>query len=433
MKNNRRPIGVDLFSGAGGLSLGFEQAGFDILAAVEIDPIHCATHEFNFPFWDVICRSIENIKAKDIRSLSKIGSQEIDVVFGGPPCQGFSMIGKRELNDSRNLLIGHFLRVVLELKPKYFVMENVSGITIGEHKKLLLEIISEFKRNGYDIAEPYRVLNALNYGVPQNRKRLFLIGGQKGRILPDYPKPFTSPPSQMLKNYLNLPLGPTVQDAINDLPDVGKFPELFEKDSVKAKYGKASEYAKILRGIIESPDDYSYGREYNQSLLTSSALTVHTRKSIERFSKTKIGSTEPISRFYRLDPNGTCNTLRAGTASNRGAFTSPRPLHPYQPRCITVREAARLHSYPDWFRFHVTKWHGFRQIGNSVPPMLGKSVAKEIFNVLGNKISKPSGKRILGDEKLLTLVMTQAAKRYGVNPQVIEPRTRREEKDLIYA
>ncbi len=88
-----------------------------------------------------------------------------------------------------------------------------------------------------------------------------------------------------------------------------------------------------------------------------------------RFLATKHGDTEPISRFHKLDPKGVCNTIRAGTASDRGAFTSPRPIHPFSPRCITVREAARLHSYPDWFRFHVTKWHGFRQIGNSVPPL----------------------------------------------------------------
>jgi len=433
MKNNYRPIGVDLFAGAGGLSLGFEQAGFDILAAVEIDPIHCATHEYNFPFWNVICRSVENIKARDIRSLSKIGNQDIDVVFGGPPCQGFSMIGKRELNDSRNMLIGHFLRIVLELKPKYFVMENVSGITIGDHKKLLSKIITDFKLNGYSVVEPYRVLNASNYGVPQNRKRLFLMGAKNGMPLPKYPEPITTPPFQTLKNYLNLPISPTVKEAIGDLPDVRKFSELYEQDFVKAKYGKPSEYAKILRGIIEPSDDYSYKREYNQSLLTSSTLTVHTRESIKRFSKTKGGSTEPISRFYRLEENGISNTLRAGTASNRGAFTSPRPIHPYQPRCITVREAARLHSYPDWFRFHATKWHGFRQIGNSVPPLFGRSVAKEIIKALGIEVTKPKDKKFLGDERLLSLVMTQAAQKYDVNPRVIEPRTRNESRELVYA
>jgi DNA (cytosine-5)-methyltransferase 1 len=433
MNTHDRPIGVDLFSGAGGLTLGFEQAGFDVLAAVEIDPIHCATHEFNFPFWNVICRSVENITGKEIRSKSEIGNREIDVVFGGPPCQGFSMIGKRELNDSRNLLISHFLRLVLELKPKYFVMENVAGITIGDHKKLLSKIIREFKQSGYNVLEPYQVLNALNYGVPQHRRRLFLLGGRKGLQLPVYPHPFTVSPFSKTESLFGYESCPTVGEALADLPNVGKFPQLFETDTVKAKYGKTSNYAKVLRGITESFDDYSYKREFDQSLLTSSLLTVHTRDSKIRFSKTKGGTTEPISRFFKLDPDGICNTLRAGTASNHGAFTSPRPIHPHQPRCITVREAARLHSYPDWFRFHVTKWHGFRQIGNSVPPRLGNAVAKEIAKTLSIKVSKPMGKRSLGNKELLSMTMGQAAQRYGVSPRVIEPRIRKSEKELAHA
>ncbi|MFM6055520.1 MAG: DNA cytosine methyltransferase, partial [Sphaerospermopsis kisseleviana] len=116
-------------------------------------------------------------------------------------------------------------------------------------------------------------------------------------------------------------------------------------------------------------------------ILTSSLRTKHSPASEERFASTPHGKNEPISRFYKLDPDGLCNTLRAGTASNKGAFTSPRPIHPFTPRCITVREAARLHSFPDWFRFHPTKWHGFRQIGNSVPPLLAQAVAAEIIKV----------------------------------------------------
>ncbi len=117
----------------------------------------------------------------------------------------------------------------------------------------------------------------------------------------------------------------------------------------------------------------------DRSLLTSSTRTVHSPASIERFRTVANGQLEKISHFLKLDPDGICNTLRAGTPSNRGAFTAPRPIHPSAPRCITVREAARLHSYPDWFRFHSTKWHGFRQIGNSVPPLLARSVAQQML------------------------------------------------------
>ena len=148
-----RPIAVDLFAGCGGFSLGFEQAGFDVLAAIEIDPIHCATHQYNFPYGSVICRDITTVTGAEIRNSSSIGNKEIDVVFGGSPCQGFSIVGKRNLDDFRNSLIKQFIRLVLELQPKYFVFENVKGMTMSKYKKILIEIINTFKSNGYDVKE----------------------------------------------------------------------------------------------------------------------------------------------------------------------------------------------------------------------------------------------------------------------------------------
>jgi DNA (cytosine-5)-methyltransferase 1 len=423
-----RPIAVDLFAGAGGMTLGFEQAGFDVLAAVEIDPIHCATHEYNFPFWTVLCRSVTDITGKEIRKSSAIGDRDIDVVFGGPPCQGFSLIGKRSLDDPRNSLVFHFLRLILELQPKFFVMENVKGMTIGKHRQFLGEIISEFKNNGYKIQEDYKVLNAAYYGVPQNRERLFLLGCREEFNLPQYPNPLTEPAHKKLNtlNLFNLPKTPTVLDAIQDLPDIDHYPELKQRDWVIAEYGKPSNYASNLRCLSSFKDDYSYLRKYDPRMLTSSLRTEHTIESIKRFFETPPGKSESISRFYKLAPDGLCNTLRAGTASNRGAFTSPRPIHPLFPRCITVREAARLHSYPDWFRFHGTKWHGFRQIGNSVPPLLAKAVALEIIKIFNfSSLSKSENIQELGDEKLLTFDMSQAAKYYYVDSHIIEPRTRK--------
>ena len=142
--NGKRPIGVDLFAGAGGMSLGFEQAGFDVAAAVEYDPVHCATHEFNFPGCAAICRGVADIDGKHIREHSRIGDRPVDVLFGGAPCQGFSMIGKRALDDPRNSLVHHFVRLVVELKASYFVFENVRGLTVGAHRKFLEQIIAEF-------------------------------------------------------------------------------------------------------------------------------------------------------------------------------------------------------------------------------------------------------------------------------------------------
>lgn len=406
-----RPIGIDLFAGAGGLSLGFEQAGFDVVAAVEIDPIHSATHAYNFPKCTTICRSVRDIGGTDIRAMAGIGRQEIAVVFGGAPCQGFSMIGKRALDDPRNDLVHHFVRVVLELKPRYFLFENVRGLTVGAHKKFLEEIVETFEENGYRVLLPYRVLNAVDYGVPQDRRRLFLMGARKGLKLPTYPGP--------VEERAN------VLDAIGDIPDADDFPELMESDSINVKYGTPqSRYARLMRGLANDPNDFSYLRKFDRSLLTSSRRACHTPLSQKRFSATGFGETEPVSRFHKLDPNGVCNTLRAGTASDRGAFTSPRPIHFRYPRCITVREAARLHSYPDWFRFHVTKWHGFRQIGNSVPPMLARAVAAQFIAALGHTPSVPNETLDCGDELLLTLSMNEAAAHWGVDADVIPKRIR---------
>ncbi len=402
-----RPIGIDLFAGAGGLSLGFEAAGFDVVAAVEIDPIHCAAHKFNFPQTATICRSVIDVTGDEIRKRAGIGKKEVDVLFGGAPCQGFSLIGKRAMDDPRNQLVYHFVRLVKELRPKHFVFENVKGLTVGTHRRFLQEILDAFQDAGYELQLPYRVLNAADFGVPQSRQRLFLLGTRKGLKQPIYPEQSGRV---------------TVKEAIGDLPEAENFPELLHRDWVTAKFGLPSAYAAVLRGRAADVRDFTYSRQFDPRLLTSSTLTVHTDLSKKRFLATPNGETEPISRFLKLDPDGVCNTLRAGTASDRGAFTSPRPIHPTSPRVITVREAARLHSYPDWFRFHATKWHGFRQIGNSVPPYLARAVASQVIEALGVKPVKPAEIIPLGDTALLSISMSDAARMFGVPHDTISRR-----------
>lgn len=406
-----RPIVIDLFSGAGGLSLSFEQAGFDVSAAVEIDPIHCAVHHYNFPNTATICASVVDLTGADIRQRAQLGTRDIDVMCGGAPCQGFSLIGHRALDDPRNQLVFHFVRLVSELRPKYFVFENVKGLTVGAHKKFLSEVVDALAATGYEVLLPWKVLNAADFSVPQDRRRLFLIGARKGLPLPSYP--------QATRRV-------TVGQAIGDLPNADDFAELLIDDSVKARFRTTSAYAKRLRGVEIDPDNFGYSRIYDKGLLTASARTEHTKLSQRRFAETQQGETEPISRFLKLDPTGICNTLRAGTDSARGAFTSPRPIHPLHSRVITVREAARLHSYPDWFRFHTTKWHGFREIGNSVPPLLGRAVASELIKVLGVKPTKPTISIALKDHYLLKLNMVAAAKYFNVPSTVIGQRLRKD-------
>jgi DNA (cytosine-5)-methyltransferase 1 len=419
-----RPIAIDLFAGAGGLSLGFEQAGFDIAAAVEIDPIHCAVHKFNFPETVVISRSVKELSAAEIRRLARIGDRSIDCVFGGPPCQGFSLIGHRALEDPRNSLVLEFVRLVAELGARTFLFENVKGLTVGRHKAFLLELERAFDAAGYQLCLPWKVLNAANYGVPQHRERLILLGSKKGEPLPKYPAA-TSVAADAAGGLLGLPKGPSCRDAIGDIPDADGFAELLVSDSIVAPdFRPPSRYAARLRCMTNDAWHYGHVRDWSPLILTSSARTVHTEISQRRFLETSPGEVEPISRFYKLSPDGLSNTLRAGTDGARGAFTSPRPIHYRYPRCITVREMARLHGFPDWFRFHATKWHGARQIGNSVPPPLARAVAASLMLSLGAIPAASARILSLGDTSLLYLEMAEAAAVFGVDP----PNTRRDRK-----
>jgi len=412
-----RPIGIDLFAGAGGLSLGFEQAGFDIVAAVEIDPIHAAAHAFNFPKCAIIPKSVAHLSGADIRAAAGIADERISVVFGGAPCQGFSLIGQRALEDPRNRLVRDFVRLVAELDADYFVFENVKGITVGRHVEFLKELIEAFQIHGYEVRLPWKVLNAANYGVPQSRERLILMGCKRGLSVPEYPAAICRPAGAP-EDDSGLPEGPSCRDALGDLPDAERYKALLTTDSVKATWGEPSEYAKGLRGLKPSAEGYSQQRAWDSSKLTSSMRSDHTEISRHRFAETNGGDVEPISRFFRLPPGGVSNTLRAGTDSARGAFTSPRPIHYQYARCVTVREMARLHGFPDWFRFHQTKWHGARQIGNAVPPPLARAVATQIISAAGIKPVKPKGTIALGDTALLQLDMREASAHFSVEAPI---------------
>lgn len=419
-----RPIGIDLFSGAGGLSLGFEQAGFDVVAAVEVDPVHAAVHRYNFPDCSIIPGSVVGLTGDEIRSAARIGARPVDIVFGGAPCQGFSLIGHRALDDPRNALVKEFVRIVGELGTSYFVFENVKGLTVGKHRLFLEEIISAFRSLGYRVAQPWRVLNASYYGVPQDRQRVILMGARAGLPLPKYPNAITEP-ADALKSLSKLPYGPSVCDALADLPDAEDYEELNDCDSVRCNgWNDPSPYARKLRCLDNDSWYFGYARQWDPTLLTSSMRTEHTNISRRRFAETAPGTVEPISRFFKLAPEGVCNTLRAGTDSARGAFTSPRPIHYEHPRCITVREMARLHGFPDWFRLHVTKWHGARQIGNAVPPPLARAIANEIVRAMSVKPERPERTLKLGECSLLRMGIVEAAEYWGV-PVSIRRRDRK--------
>lgn len=376
MEKPSRPTGVDLYCGVGGMSLGFEQAGFDVLAAFDADPIHVAAHQKNFPHCKTRRADLAKTSGDDIRRQGGLGEKSIDVVFAGPPCQGFSLIGKRLRDDPRNFLLLELARLIGELSPSYFVAENVQGIQLGDSKTFLDQFVARVGRDGYRVVEPIKVLDAAEFGVPQRRRRVFILGYKRDLRAPAYPEPI-----YVIDENGDYG-GPTVWDAISDLPRVDGYKYLLLSDDYDGRLGEPSNYARILRGECLDPTDLSYDRNQNGNGLTGCMRTRHTAKTVRHFMRTGQGAYEEVSRFHRLARNGLANTLRAGTGPAQGSFMAPRPIHPFQNRCVTVREAARLHSFPDWFSFHATKWHSFRQIGNSVPPRLARAVAQSVLQAL---------------------------------------------------
>lgn len=321
-------------------------------------------------------KQLSSASGDQIREKTNIGDRQIDVAFAGPPCQGFSLIGKRAPNDPRNLLLIHLARLLAELSPCYLVVENVEGILLGNAKNMLHEFLDKISGSGYSVVEPIQVLDAAEFGVPQRRRRVFILGYRSDLVAPEYPQPPCPYGEDGESN------GPTVWDAIGDLPRISNYKYLYGDDAYRGDLGSPSSYARFLRGDVRDPDDKSMERSRNGAGLGGCLRTVHSGRTIWRFRRTEQGSNEKVSRFHRLAKNDLAPTLRAGTGPDQGSFMAPRPIHPFQDRCITVREAARLHSFPDWFCFHPTKWHGFRQIGNSVPPLLARAIGKAIYRAL---------------------------------------------------
>ncbi|MBD3558308.1 DNA (cytosine-5-)-methyltransferase, partial [Planktothrix sp. FACHB-1355] len=329
-----------------------------IALAVEKDPHTAAQYRENFPNTPVLCADVTQLTGQEILSSIGYSSVAIDLVVGGPSCQGFSRIGKRDPKDSRNSGVYHFVRLVGELQPRAFLMENVASMRDSRYAELIDNCWQQLKSYGYQIRE--WKLNASNYGVPQSRERLFWVGCRDAAT--KAPAPLEQPV--------------TVYDAFSDLLPLEGLLAL-DKDIIETDW-QPGEYSQYLN-IIFTPQG-----NWNPQRLTGCTLTDHSPEVIERFITAPTGEIEPISRLYRLDYQRQCTTLRAGTATAQGGHTAPRPIHPEHPRVITVREAARLSSFPDWFQFHPTKWRGHRQIGNAVPPLLARAVGIQLIDALSN-------------------------------------------------
>lgn len=365
---------VDLYSGAGGLSLGAARAGFEVRGAVENDPQAIDIHKRNFPATTHLPITITDLTGKKLRNLLHFNIGDLTGIIGGPPCQGFSVIGKKDREDPRNKLFLDFFRIVAEARPKFFLAENVPGIMRKDNADIISHAFL-YIEDKYEILPPM-MIKANEYGAPTTRTRFFFFGYLKDEIEPLTVDDF-KPPSETEKVF--------VKDALRGLP--AKIKPEWQKESQSwqtvSDYGNGY-YTSRLREHVPFGvgDPIALKRLKDENLVSGFLGTVHTKEVIKRYTKTKVGKREPISRTIRLDPDGFCPTLRAGTGSDHGSHQALRPIHPTENRVITPREGARLQGFPDWFQFSPTKWHSFRQIGNSVSPIAAERILTVIRKAL---------------------------------------------------
>lgn len=350
MKSNKV---IDLFAGVGGMSLGFEMAGFDVVLANEYDKEIAEAYVKNHPNTKMIAEDITSLSLEEVFSEYQ---GKVDVIIGGPPCQGFSQKGQRKtIHDERNFLFKYYVKVVELVQPKYFVMENVPNLLTAEKGYFKKEIEEMFRKLGYILNSD--VLNAADYGVPQNRRRAVIIGkktdnAEEKVVLPPKTK------EQV-----------TIWDAISDLA----YLESGEGESEqKYKLEAQSVYQKDMRKDSERLCNHQATKHSKLALERLKLLPPEMGKEVlpqEHLTKSIYSGT--WSRMVKNDVSVTITT-RFDTPSS-GRFT-----HPYLDRAITVREAARIQSFPDSFVFTGTKSAQMKQVGNAVPPLLAKAIAEAI-------------------------------------------------------
>lgn len=360
---------IDLFAGVGGLSLGAARAGFDLAAAVELDQRAIESHARNFPGVAHLQEDIASLAGSRLLELAAVAQGDLFGLIGGPPCQGFSEIGLKADEDPRNELFAHFFRLVSETRPAFFLAENVPGILSPRNGILRERALSQIPQS-YTLLTPIKA-TASDFGVPTSRTRIFFIGFDRNRIGELSNSDFTPQDMQDTR----------VRDALLGIPAIRANWQLAEQGWRSVGSLPKSDYSDRLSEHIPSGiGDPEALNAYKTKRLVSGLLgTHHTAETINRFRKLKPGERDVVSKSMRLSFSGYCPTLRAGTGPERGSFQAVRPVHPSSPRVISPREAARLQGFPDWFQFHQTKWHSFRQIGNSVSPIVAERLLNAIF------------------------------------------------------
>ncbi len=322
---------IDLFSGAGGLSLGFDRVGFRHLLSVELDPIYCKTYRTNFPEHFILQADLTKLTEKDL--LNQLRGQSVDVVIGGPPCQGFSMagkIGRTFADDSRNQLFKEFVRVVQVLRPRFFVMENVARLYTHNSGRTRAEITQCFQELGYSVA--CQILHAEDFGVPQIRSRIVFIGRRDQKEIL-FPRPL-----QVVHK--------TVKEAIDHFP-------------------------RLLSGESSSHIANHEAMKHSEQMLKKMSFVKDggSRIDIPEYLRPKSGD---VRKYIRYNSNKPSVCI---TGDMRKVF------HYEQNRALTVRELAALQSFPDNFIFLGSKISQQQQVGNAVPPLLAEAIARTIMEM----------------------------------------------------
>ncbi|QQR82993.1 DNA cytosine methyltransferase [Candidatus Peregrinibacteria bacterium] len=347
VKTSKKPTIIDLFCGCGGLSFGFEKAGYQVLLGIDNWEQSLKTFKANHNGAETHLGDLSKTTPQEIANQYKV--KNVDVIIGGPPCQGFSISGKRLTEDPRNFLYKGFVNFVSYFKPKAFLMENVPNLIAMGGGKIKEKILEDFTSLGYTVS--YKVLLASDYGVPQNRKRVVFIGLLNGKTF-EFPKPIFG---ENLKSKI------TANDAISDLPEGSVV------DGSKYNTNPTSEYQRLMRAESDGL--------YNHQTCKHSDQTV------------KIISLVPDGGNYKNLPENLRDTRKVNIAWTR--LNSAKPsftidtghrhhFHYKYNRIPTPREAARIQSFPDSFIFHGTSTGQAKQVGNAVPPLLGEILAKQL-------------------------------------------------------
>ncbi len=402
-----RHTALSLFCGAGGCSLGFKQAGYEILFASDIDKAAIRTYKANFPKTDCMESDIQDLDLDKVLSNLGLAVGELDILIGGPPCQGFSTAGLRFWDDPRNSLLKQYIHALRTIRPKWFLMENVEGLLTANNGKYVYEAASAFVRSGYQIR--IEKVYAQEYGVPQRRKRVIILGNRLG-IDFKFPEPKMLTYGRIFRYS-----GVTLRHTITDLPK----PSDNNREYLTYTAQATNSWERYLRGTANTlSDHFSPRMTYLQVQRIKALKPGQTMKSLP----VELQHKSFQKRANRRVMDGTPSEKRGGAPSGLKRLFFDEPsltitrastrefIHPDQDRPLTIREAARIQTFPDDFVFLGNASEKIQQIGNAIPPLVSYIFAKYIKDEYGFELHSNTSGRLLGFTITKATAMSPALK-----------------------